>query len=177
MRIKSELDFKKLVEQHYLSLYRFALSLTHTESDACDLVQETFATWASKGHQLQDVSKVKSWLFTTLHRCFLESRRRAVRFPHFEISTTLEELPHVSPELVNRLDAETLVSVLARVNPMFQAPVALFYLEDYSYNEIAEILEVPLGTVKSRIARGLGELKGLFLNTPPTTARKECRSV
>ena len=72
---RAELDFQKLVDQFYGPLYRFALSLTHAESDACDLVQETFTTWAVKGHQLQDATKVKTWLFTTLHRRFLETQR------------------------------------------------------------------------------------------------------
>jgi RNA polymerase sigma-70 factor (ECF subfamily) len=159
-------DFERLVELHYPGLYRFALSLSHSESGACDLVQETFAIWAAKGHQLQDKAKAKTWLFTTLHRRFLETQRHAVRFPHFEIDDVHEELPHVDAELVNRLDAEALVVMLAQVEPVFRSPVALFYLEDYSYKEIAEILDVPLGTVKSRIARGLGELKRLFLASP-----------
>jgi RNA polymerase sigma-70 factor (ECF subfamily) len=52
--------------------------------------------------------------------------------------------------------------LLGRVDPQFQAAVALFYLEDYAYQEIATVLGIPLGTVKSRIARGLGQLKGLL---------------
>ena len=51
---------------------------------------------------------------------------------------------------------------LARLDEIYQAPVALFYLQDCSYNEIAEILEVPLGTVKSRLTRGLGRLHQLL---------------
>lgn len=139
------------------------MSLTRTESDACDLVQQTFLTWATKGHQLQDPSKAKGWLFTTLHRCFLESRRRTTRFPHLEINEAEAELPHIEPELVNHLDAQNVLQLLGQVDSQFQAAVALFYLEDYSYNEIASILEIPLGTVKSRIARGLGQLKALVL--------------
>lgn len=157
------LDFQDLVELHYAPLYRFAMSLTRTESNAGDLVQETFLTWAAKGHQLRDRSKVKAWLFTTLHRRFLESQRRGARFPHFELSEVIEDLPQVQPDQVNRLDAKGVVRLLEQVDPQFQAAVSLFYLEDYSYNQIAEILEVPLGTVKSRIARGLAQLKGLVL--------------
>jgi len=147
---------------HYGALYRFALSLTHIESDAADLVQETFLTWATKGHQLQESAKAKAWLFTTLHRSFLASRRRVARFPHVEMSEVEAELPTVEPERVDRLDAGALLKLLAQVDPIFQAPVALFYLEDYSYDEIAAILDVPLGTVKSRMARGLAQLKGLI---------------
>ena len=172
MRQENEPSFEQVVELYYAPLYRFALSLTHSEADASDLVQDTFATWASKGHQLQDRSKIKTWLFTTLHRRFLETQRRLTRFPHVEISTVENELPTIDPELINSLDAGGVIPLLAKVDPVFQAPVALYYLEDYSYNEIAEILNVPLGTVKSRIARGLGELKGLFRDIPQS-GRKE----
>ena len=162
-RSRGELDFEGLVEVHYGPLYRFAMSLTRTENDACDLVQQTFLIWARKGHQLQDAAKAKSWLFTTLHRCFLESRRRMVRFPHNEISEVEAELPIVEAGVVNRLDAREVVNLLGQVDPQFQAAVALFYLEDHSYNEIAAILEVPLGTVKSRIARGLAQLRSIVM--------------
>jgi len=163
-----ESDFQRLVDLHYAPLYRFAMSLTRTESDAGDLVQETFLTWAAKGHQLRDATRVKAWLFTTLHRNFLASRRRAVRFPQVEITEVEAELPVVDPASVNRLDARAVVELLGQVDPQFQAAVALFYLEDYAYQEIAEILEVPLGTVKSRIARGLAQLRELVLRTSPT---------
>ncbi len=160
---QQELDFENLVEIYYGPLYRFAMSLTRTDSDAGDLVQETFLAWGTKGHQLKDKSKVKAWLFTTLHRRFLEIQRRATRFPHLEVEQAEPELPNVEPGLVDLLDGHTLVELLGRVDPQFQAAVALFYLEDYSYNEIASILETPLGTVKSRIARGLAQLKALVL--------------
>jgi RNA polymerase sigma-70 factor (ECF subfamily) len=160
---RGDVDFQSLVERYYGPLYRFAMTLTRAESDACDLVQQTFLTWATKGHQLRDTSKVKSWLYTTLHRAFLESRRRVTRFPHLEIGEVEAELPKVEPDLVSRLDAQDAVRLLGQVDGQFQAAVALFYLEDYSYNEIAAILEIPLGTVKSRIARGLAQLKALVL--------------
>jgi|ERR1043166_906401 RNA polymerase sigma-70 factor (ECF subfamily) len=156
-----ELDFERLVNLYYVSLYRFALSLTHKETDACDLTQQTFLIWANKGHQLQDATKVKAWLFTTLHREFLETQRRQTRFPHYELDEVSRELPQIDPEWVNRLDSGAVLSLLAQVDPVFQAPVALFYLEDCPYKEIADILEVPMGTVKSRIARGLGQLQAL----------------
>jgi RNA polymerase sigma-70 factor (ECF subfamily) len=155
-------EFEALVDQHYGPLYRFALSLTRTETDACDLTQETFRVWATKGHQLRDRARAKSLLFTTLHRLFLESRRRPTRFPHLELEEVSEEIPSVEFDVVNRLDARQIVELLGRVDPQYQAPVALFYLEESSYNEIAVILEIPLGTVKSRIARGLAQLKQLL---------------
>jgi len=160
-----DLEFQTLVDSHYAPLYRFALSLSRTEHDAADLVQDTFLAWASKGHQLLDRSKAKSWLFTTLHRRFLEGQRRSTRFQHLEITSVEAELPDLEPELLNQLDAQIVVDLLAQVDPQFRAAVALCYLEDYSYEEVAAILEVPLGTVKSRISRGIAQLKALLKQT------------
>ena len=170
-------DFQHLVDLHYASLYRFALSLTRSESDAGDLVQETFLTWAAKGHQLREAARVKAWLFTTLHRGFLQSQRHTTRFPHLELVEADAELPSCDPELVSRLDARAVVELLAKVEAPFQAPVALFYLEDYSYREIGALLEIPLGTVKSRIARGVAQLKQLVRETQGASggAQEEAR--
>jgi RNA polymerase sigma-70 factor (ECF subfamily) len=155
-------EFESLVARFYAPLYQFAFSLTRVEADACDLTQQTFTIWATKGHQLRDASKVKSWLFTTLHREFLDSRRRRTRFPHFELEAAEAELPAVAPAAINGLDVTQVLNTLAQVDELFQAPVSLFYLQDCSYQEIAEILGVPLGTVKSRLARGIGQLQQLL---------------
>jgi RNA polymerase sigma factor (sigma-70 family) len=155
-------DFETVVTGYYEPLYRFAISLTHTETDACDLAQQTFYMWATRGHQLRDASKVKSWLFTTLYRAFLESRRSQTRFPHSELTETDPALPVIQPEAARQLDAMQAVEALGQVDEVYRAPVALFYLEDCSYQEIADILQVPIGTVKSRLARGLAQLKQTF---------------
>src|ERR1035438_2911829 len=152
------LEFESLVAQYYEPLYKFAFSLARDESDACDLTQQTFCTWAVKGHQLRDASKVKTWLFTTLHREFLGIRRKQTRFPQVELEDAAPELPVVSPAVISSHDTAQVLAELARLDEAYQAPVALFYLQDCSYNEIAEILQVPLGTVKSRLTRGLTRL-------------------
>ena len=165
------LDFESLVAAHYGPLYQFAFSLTRDEADACDLTQQTFCIWAAKGHQLRDQTKVKTWLFTTLHREFLGSRRRQSRFPHIELEYVAGELPTISPASINQLDSEQLFEALKQLDEIYRSTVTLFYLEDYSYNEIAEILDIPLGTVKSRLTRGLQRLYVLLNNvqTPPTS--------
>lgn len=155
-------ESEETVTQHFALLYRFALSLTRTEDEARDLVQQTYYLWAKKGHQLVDRSKLKSWLLTTLHREFLARLRHRTRFPHYELSEVEPELPEVPPEIPVHLDWQIVMECLAEVDRTFQAPVSLFYLEDYSYNEIGEILEIPIGTVKSRISRGIAQLQRLL---------------
>jgi RNA polymerase sigma-70 factor (ECF subfamily) len=155
-------DFEELVSLYYEPLYQFALSLAHNEADAADLTQQTFWIWAAKGSQLREPGKAKTWLFTTLHREFLNSRRRLARFPHLELGEAEPHLPPVSPETIERLDGDVVLAALSRLDESFRAPVALFYLQDCSYQEIAEVLEVPVGTVKSRLARGLARLERLL---------------
>jgi len=161
--VNSTDQFEAIVSEHYESLYRFAFSLTRAESDACDLTQHTFYVWATKGHQVRELSRTKTWLFTTLHRAFLLSKRRQCRFPHLELEEEFtENLQTDSPEPSAQADLGQVLPALAKVDEGFQAAVALYYLDDCSYNEIAAILEVPIGTVKSRIARGIMQLREIL---------------
>ena len=158
-----ELSFQTVVNAHYESLYRFALSLTRHEADACDLTQQTFYRWATKGGQLRDKSKAKSWLFTTLHREFLGQRRHDDRFPKVEI-TSMDDGEFAAPSFSeSQMDGANVLSALQQLDETYRAPLALFYLEENSYRDIAEILDVPIGTVMSRISRGKDLLRKRIL--------------
>ena len=157
-------QFETLVGEHYEALFRFAMSLTRSESDAQDLTQQTFYVWASKGHQLRDLSRVKTWLYTTMHRAFLQTRRKQGRFTHHLLDEVADELPAVAPIQPEEVDSSQVLSALAAVDEVYQAAVALFFLESCSHKEIAAILEVAVGTVKSRISRGIGQLRGMLLS-------------
>jgi RNA polymerase sigma-70 factor (ECF subfamily) len=155
-------QFEAIVREYYEPLFRFALSLVRVESDAWDLTQQTFYVWATKGHQLRDVSRVKSWLFTTLHRSFLVARKRKTLFSEDTLEDVLLHLHVLSPDPSEDPDYSKLLPALARVDDVYQAALALYYLKDCSYQGIAAILGVPLGTVKSRIARGIAQLRELL---------------
>lgn len=167
-----EADSEKLVEEYYQPLYRFGLSLSRNESDAGDLVQQTFYTWATKGHQLRDILKVKTWLFTTLYRAFLAKRRHDERFVATDDDSNFIEPAHIAPTVVDSLDAATVQEALQNLDERFRAPVTLFYMQQHSYREIAEILSVPIGTVMSRISRGKAELRTRLQDSAEREARK-----
>jgi RNA polymerase sigma-70 factor, ECF subfamily len=158
-----EPSFEQIVSAYYEVLYRFALSLSRSEAEASDLTQQTFYLWAAKGHQLRDRAKIKSWLFTTLHREFLGSRRRETRFPHHEMSSVDHELPAVTPTMINEMDGATVMQALLDLDELYRAPLMLFYQEDHSYEEIARLLDIPIGTVMSRLARGKSQLREMLL--------------
>ncbi len=152
-------------------LYRFALSLARNEPDACDLTQHTFSVWATKGHLLRDASNVKSWLFTTLYREFISTRRRETRWQKEEISTVEHELPAAEPATVDSLESTQVMTALQALDEMFRVPIVLFYLEENSYEEIAKILEIPIGTVMSRLSRGKAKLQQAMRQCDATDAK------
>ena len=156
------LNFEQLVREYYQPLYRFALSLSRQPADAGDLTQQTFALWAEKGHQLRKRGKVKAWLFTTLYREYLRSRRRTDRFPHLELEEAELDVPSVAPETIERMEAQDVMEALGRVDEGYRVPLSLFYIGGHSYAEIAEILDVPMGTVMSRISRGKDQMRKIL---------------
>jgi RNA polymerase sigma-70 factor (ECF subfamily) len=152
--------FPQLVETYYAGLYRFALSLTKSPADASDLTQQTFFIWATKGEALREIAKAKSWLFTTLYREFLRGRRRDSRVTALEDLTPAEQdPPDLDSDVIGKMDAQVVMDALQEVDPVFREPLTLFYLQDLSYIEIAEILSVPIGTVMSRLSRGKTHLR------------------
>ena len=163
--MSADLQFENLVKLYYSDLYRFGLSLTGNETDAADLTQETFYIWANKGHQLQNAASVKGWFFTTLHREFLKTCRRRNRFSNESVDEHMEDLPNVPADCVERADSQTLLRILGEIAEDFRAPLVLYYMEDLSYKEIADILALPLGTVQSRIARAKIQLLRRFSET------------
>lgn len=165
------IDFQQLVDRQYAPLYRFGLTLAKSEAEAADLTQQTFFLWASKGHQLRDRNKAKSWLFTTLYREFLNKRRHDIRFPHIELDEMNENDVAVSPN-VNALDSTVVVEALRELEEPFRAVLTLFYLEQFSYQEIAEVLDIPIGTVMSRLSRGKAQLRQRLLNKEEIATRK-----
>lgn len=172
--------FQQLVDTWYDPLYRFALSLSRNGDEALDLTQQTFARWAEKGHGLRDTSKAKSWLFTVLYREFLTNRRSRLRESPPADETYFDSVPSDDNGPSRSIDGQQALTALREIDEVFRAPLVLFYLENHSYKEIAEILDVPIGTVMSRIARGKEQLRrklrsredgqtGKIVPLPPST--------
>jgi RNA polymerase sigma-70 factor (ECF subfamily) len=150
----SEQVFEQLVNRHYEGLYRFAFSLTQSETDASELVQDTYLAWAEKRLSSRNARRTGVELFTELYRRFLGHRRRASQLAPYEFEAEEEEQPALPPVSLEGLDGTGVMTALAQVVEEFREPLTLFYLQEHSCQEIAEILDLPLTTVMKRISRG-----------------------
>src|SRR5437667_8065318 len=146
--------FEEAVSAYYEPLYRFALGLSRSEADAADLTQRAFERFGEKSGALRDKAKTKTWLFTTLYRDFLQQKRHTARFPHSEWDETFDATIVELPRAEVAVDANAAVAALNALEEPFRSTLVLFYLQEHSYKEIADILDVPIGTIMSRLARG-----------------------
>jgi RNA polymerase sigma-70 factor (ECF subfamily) len=142
--------------------------------DAEDLVQETLYTAYNKFHQLRDSRKFKSWMFIILRNHFLKWQRQKshVQADGFENGidylSQLESVSlrqDVSSAYEKKIEAETVQSILDKLPEKYKAVLILYYMEDSSYQEIAEMLAVPVGTVMSRLSRAKQMMKKALLRS------------
>ena len=153
---------ERVIREHYRPLYLYALTLCGQEADAADLTQQTAVIFARKWADVRDVTKVKSWLYSILYREFLNLRRRSARLTSLDEHPEHEPEPH-PPQQAETLDGRTAVAALHTLEEPHRAVLSLYYLEDLSYREIAEALELPIGTVMSRLSRAKDALRRILL--------------
>lgn len=151
-----------LVEAHHAPLYRYAYRLTGCPAEAEDITQQTFLLAQGRIHQLREEERTAAWLFAVLRSCFLKSVRR--KRPQVGASEMLEQaIEEVEPGKLDPLDREVVTQALAELPDDHRLVVLMFYFEDLSYKEIAEQLEIPIGTVMSRLSRAKSHLRQSLL--------------
>ena len=149
---------RELIDSHYESLYRYAYRLSGAAADAEDLVQETFGKALTRLHQLRQADHARQWLFRILRNAYLhrvrdDRKRRTVPLD------SVADVAAAPPDEVPAVDPNDLQAALNDLDETFRTPLILFYFEDFSYRAIAEQLDLPIGTVMSRLARGKAYLR------------------
>jgi RNA polymerase sigma-70 factor (ECF subfamily) len=166
--------FWNLAQQHTRFLYNVAFKYAGNRYDAEDLVQETLYTAYDKFHQLRDRRKFKSWLFAILRNHFLKSQRKKAPVQMDEFENGIDYLSQLESVSVHqdvasvyesKAEAEAIRSILDKLPEKYKAVLILYYVEDSSYQEIAEMLEVPIGTVMSRLSRARQMMKKALLRS------------
>jgi RNA polymerase sigma-70 factor (ECF subfamily) len=153
-------DISALVEQNYEAAYRFAYRLSGTAHEAEDLTQQAFLDAQRKLDTLRDPDKARAWLFMIVRN--LHRRRLRDRGTHREVAVDPAlELPDGAESVeATTLNSDSLQQILNELPAEFRDVLVLFYFRELSYREIAEQLDVPIGTVMSRLSRGKQQLRG-----------------
>jgi RNA polymerase sigma-70 factor (ECF subfamily) len=150
--------FCHLVDAHYEALFRYAYRLAGTAADAEDLTQEAFGKAFTRLSQLREHDRVKAWLFRILRNLYLHKIRDEKRHRIIPLDS-VEELPGRVACETPEIEPEKLQEALNELEEGFRTPLILFYFEEFSYRDIAEQMDLPIGTVMSRLARAKSYLR------------------
>lgn len=156
------MDIAQLVADYHAPVYRYAYRLTGSVPDAEDLTQQVFLAAQRKLGQLREEEKARGWLFAILRNHFLKECRKDQPIPATELKLDIDSVPQEVGE--SEVDQELLQAALDALPDVFRVVVVMFYYEQLSYREMAEALDVPIGTVMSRLARAKGQLRSQLLS-------------
>lgn len=162
-------EFERLVREHERDIFNAALRMTGDHADAEDVAQEALMKAYAAFDRFELGTNFRAWVLRILTNTYINEFRRRRRTPEMTVWENLprEELGKVSedgedhPELAlleDMLDAEV-EEALSEIPEVFREAVLLCDMHEMAYNEIAEALDIPIGTVRSRIARGRGLLQ------------------
>ena len=158
------------IEAEIPRLRRYARALTRDVAAADDLVQDCLTRALGKLHLWQEGTDLRAWLFTILHNQYVNQVRRAVREGAAVALSETEPLLTRAPHQGKRLELRDLERAIAKLPGEQRAVILLVGLEGMRYEEVAEILDVPIGTVRSRLSRGREALRRLIGIVPDRQA-------
>ncbi len=167
----------ELVAAHHATIYRAAYRLCGSTADAEDLTQQAFLAAQRNLAQLRSAEAAGVWLLAIVRNCFLKEcrKRKPLAAENHEID--LDTFAAAEPVPDATFDPEQLQAALASVPPEARVILHMFYFEELSYREIAEQLQVPAGTVMSRLARAKQQLRRRLTPDAPlaTTVHEEVK--
>jgi len=166
-------DICRKIEEEIPRLRRYARALTRDINAADDLVQDCLTRALSKVHLWQTGTDLRAWLFTILHNQYVNHVRRAVREGSAVGLSDSEPLLTSAPNQGKRLELRDLERAIAKLPEEQRSVLLLVGLEGMRYEEVAAVLDVPVGTIRSRLSRGREMLRQLMGMGPerPLTGR------
>ena len=163
---RNNLNIQRLIDDHLDAVYRYAYRLAGSVHDAEDLTQQVFLLAQQWLDQLREGDRARGWLFTILRNAFLKMVKQTQPDLATSVGVNLEAVPADS-ESGQAVDTAELQTAINELPAEFRVVVGMFYFEECSYREIAEKLDLPIGTVMSRLARAKGHLRAKLIETEP----------
>jgi RNA polymerase sigma-70 factor (ECF subfamily) len=154
-------EFARTLKAQIPRLRRYARALTRDVVRADDLVQSCLTRAVAKQHLWQPGTNLRAWLFTILHNQHVNDVRRGVRDGNNVELTEATQLT-VQPNAIPTLELRDLETAIGKLPPEQRQVILLVGLEGMAYEEVAKVLKVPVGTVRSRLSRGRDQLRLLM---------------
>lgn len=162
-------NIEQLIGEHHGAVYRYAYRLTGSVPDAEDLCQQVFLTAHERSLQLRDGDKARSWLFSVLRNAFLKSCKKKEPILADNLEYQADHLPAGNPD-DEWIDREQLQQAIAELPSVHRIVLLMYYFDDLSYREIAAELDLPIGTVMSRLARAKSHLRSRLFEEEESAA-------
>jgi RNA polymerase sigma-70 factor (ECF subfamily) len=170
---RARTDVAQLVAQYHQVVYRCAYRLSGSVPDAEDLTQQVFLTAQRKLEQLRRVESAQGWLLAILRNCYLKACQRRRPVPATNLQLDIDTVPAEIP-CDAEIDGDRLQEAIGQIPAPFRVVLVMFYFQECSYRQIAEELDVPIGTVMSRLARAKRYLRlRLFGPQQPPARRRQ----
>ncbi|MGD8925256.1 MAG: RNA polymerase sigma factor [Thioalkalispiraceae bacterium] len=165
-------QFEKQLRPHLTVLYRYAYRLTGSRDDAEDIVQDLLIRLYEKQIKIEDFDNPTTWLLKVLYRQFIDWRRKTQRTPTLLKDDNAEEIldalphEHLTPEqeLQQQQTQQDLSLALDQLNDDQRILIMLHDVEGFTLQELHEVLDTPIGTLKSRLHRGRQQLRTIYAN-------------
>ncbi|ESR22508.1 sigma-70 family RNA polymerase sigma factor [Lutibaculum baratangense] len=152
-------DLKWMIERQIPHLRRYAIALTRNRDHADDLVQDALERALRKRHLWSRSGRLRSWLFRILYRTYVDGRRRFRPEKVPAEPGTIDGMATQPPDQEHRVECRNIAAALDRLPDEQREVVLLSALEGMQYDEMADVLDVPIGTVRSRLSRGRETLR------------------
>jgi len=170
------LDIVRTIEPLIPALRRYARALVRDPWDADDLVQDCLERAVGRWHQRRDDGSTRAWLFTILHNLAMTRLRRAAKQPRM-VSIDADEPASARATQEERLHVQDMLNALAQLPDEQRSVLLLVAVEDLTYLEAAKVLNIPVGTVMSRLSRARDRLHKLLSGESAPSARTPLRIV
>jgi len=160
--------FEEIVSTFEKPLWNYLVRLVGSKDDAEDLIQDTFVKVYKHLKSIDSSKNIKSWIYTIATNTAYDFLRKKKRESTVELDEEYETKPdnasYYSVSIEDSIERKDVTAAIERLDLLYRGPIILYYKDGFSYEEIAEMLSIPINTLKTRLSRAKKQLASLLVN-------------
>ena len=160
--------FEQIVNEFEKPLWNYLVRLSGSRDDAEDLIQDTFVKVYKHIKTIDSTKNIKSWIYTIATNTAYDYLRKKKREAQVELDeeheTNSDNSSYYSVTVEENMESKDVAAAIERLDALYKGPILLYYKDGFSYEEIAEMLSIPINTLKTRLSRAKKQLASLLVN-------------